>query len=108
MAKEEGLSVWKIAVGIVLGLVMFWGLATCTGVIVLGAAVSEANKQAEEATRRFQASHPMPRYQQPAVQQRYYQPRAQPQAVPLQADERCIGKQKFRRVANGWEQTGSC
>jgi hypothetical protein len=27
---------------------------------------------------------------------------------PLQADERCIDGQRFRRAANGWVQNGSC
>ena len=74
----------------------------------MGAAVSEANKQLKEA-REYRAAHAYPRYQPPATQQPHYQPqRTQPQALSLQPDERCIGKQKFRRVANGWEQIGSC
>lgn len=30
------------------------------------------------------------------------------QPAPLAADERCINRQRFRRVTNGWEQVGTC
>lgn len=30
------------------------------------------------------------------------------QPLPVAPDERCIAKQRFRRLPNGWEEIGSC
>lgn len=45
-------GVIKIAVGVVLGLVLFFGLLTCSGIIFTGAVISAADEAAQQAEHR--------------------------------------------------------
>lgn len=95
--------VWKIALGVFVGLCLF-GMVTCTGLVIVGSTVqAEQEKQAQAAVKEFvrATSDPDPfGWQRAEVerQQRAAQERA------LQPGERCIGGKRFRRVDNGWVQ----
>lgn len=117
MAKESSsASVWTIAGGILLALVTWRAI----NVWQYNRAVEEANAMIEktmqdmrrnnETVRQTYAARQLEREQAAAIREHSTAMREQHirEAKELRPDERCIQKQRFRRVANGWEQVGSC
>jgi hypothetical protein len=105
--------VWKIALGVFLGMVIFL-MTTCT-LLGMGAKVSlDAQRQAHaDAMKKARIANQAARARITEQQERRRAYEAQVSqnvrdAAALKADERCISGQKFRRVENGWEQVGSC
>lgn len=101
-ASGNGL-VWKIALGVFAGMCLF-GLATCSGLVVLGAAVQQAEQQqTEAAVQEFvrAANDPDPFGWGRAEQQRQ---RRIAEDKALQPGERCIDGKRLQRVSNGWVQ----
>jgi hypothetical protein len=98
---------WKIAIGVFVGLSLF-GLATCTGMAIIGAAVqAEQERHAEEVMAEFRraTSDPDPfSWRAAAQQQQREQARQEAARYALRPGERCIQGKRFRRVENGWIQ----
>lgn len=95
--------VWKIALGVFVGLCLF-GLVTCSGLVIVGYAVqAEQEKQAQAAVDEFMkvARDPDPLGWRRAEIERQQQ---EAQSRALQPGERCIGGKRLRRVDNGWVQ----
>lgn len=117
MEKESGtLSIWTIAGGVLLALVIWramnvWqynrAIEEFNATIVN--TLQEARRGSEESRVRM-ASQQRQREESAALQARTsaFQEQRNREASELKVDERCINKQRFRRIANGWEQTGSC
>ena len=108
-SKTETVSVWTIAGGILLALVVWRAL----NVWQYNHAVKEANAMIAETMRDMRTSNEMTRRQQEERRQVRVSEVSQRQrdldeAKALKPDERCIAKQRFRRLRNGWEQIGSC
>jgi hypothetical protein len=110
MDKEsEKVSVWTIAGGVLLAFVIWRAF----NVWQYNRAVAEANavmaKTMQEITRSSAASRQQfaqnQLHREEAALERERQAR---EAKELKSDERCINKQRFRRVPNGWDQIGSC
>jgi len=107
--QTESVSIWTIAGGILLALVIW----RAYNVWQYNRAVEQVNammvQSMEESKRSTAAARQQfierQQRQQAAASQRKYEVEA---AMTLRPDERCINKQRFRRVANGWEQVGSC
>jgi hypothetical protein len=116
MASSSG-TIWKIAIGVFIG-VSACLLATCTVLGTMGYAIQEQrDEQAKQAVANFiaTANDPDPMglgrkvaEQQRAEAERQRQYDAANRPAPLAADERCVGKTRLRRIANGWVQSGSC
>ena len=117
MQKENGaVSVWTIAGGILLALVIWRAM----NIWQYNRAVEEANammaktmqdiRKDSEAARQNFAEQQRQREQSTAIREHAAALREQRMrnAKELKPDERCINKQRFRRVTNGWEQVGSC
>lgn len=106
-AKQPMDLSWKIAIGIFLGLSLF-GLATCTTMAILGAAVqAEQERQAELAAAELKKAlnNPDPfGWRAAAQQQQREQARQEAARYALRPGERCIQGKRFRRVDNGWVQ----
>lgn len=109
--KREPVSVWTIAGGVLLALVILRGCDQ----VQTAVAQREAIEQLNAALASLKAPAPPARHAQSAhaatsqaVTERPQQPHTERQRVPLAPDERCLSGQRFRRVANGWIQNGSC
>lgn len=98
MAKDgrSGLSVVKIAIGIVLALVIMkacdrYELPQAIKQVKIGefAKTVPAQTQAQRERESEQEGHKQ-------------------EHAPLEADERCVDGQRFRHAANGWVRNGSC
>lgn len=102
--KEDGL-VLKVATGIILAFVVMGGVRTCQQRMAINAFNEQMKAVSEDLTADM-------RRQQAETAQRQDQARAateQRQAVEAAAralpeGHRCIGKDLFRRVDNGWVQ----
>ena len=106
--KNDPYLVWKIAGGIVLGLLIVSGIERYQRARAMNAAMAEFNSTMAEL--RKPGADPLGWRKQ--AQQHQKQEAAKREALKrtnaLKPGERCISKQRFRRVANGWEQIGSC
>lgn len=103
------MEVWKIAIGVCLGLVAFAGIdrylearREAAEIAALNASFAKANTDLQ----RMQATERAKRESHELRKQALAE--AQYEATRLKADERCISGQRFQRVENGWVQTGSC
>ncbi len=94
---------WKIAAGVFLGLSLF-ALATCTSLVMLGAAVQQEEERVmRDAVEQINAiaRDPDPLGWQQQARDRE---RRQADALRLRPGERCIQGKRFQRVENGWVQ----
>lgn len=94
-----GPSVWKIALGVALGMLMFavisWLVAMLLGSALLYGLSSSLSRQAS-APRRPHVTQSSPMLEQ-----------AKDTYRPLANDERCINHQRFKRIDSGWVQVGN-
>jgi hypothetical protein len=106
--------VWKIAGGIVLGL-MLWNLIQVWQYNrVMKAHNAAIERLFNPAEQRRLAAERFPQFEQARQEnarkqeaQRVDRSRAV-EATAIQPGQRCISGQRFERVVNGWEQVGSC
>lgn len=99
--NEDDNLVWKIAAGVVLGLIVFFGLQRCVDEYRARQAIAAMNAELakiEVATR-----------SQRELNERHARERAERQqrregALLLGPDERCVGGKRFRRLPNGWAE----
>lgn len=109
MADNETVSAGTIALGIILAAVVIFGIPKLVAAYQYRQAVNEINEGIRASSAQFQQA--TARAQQQRLQQQQQleaRRRVEADAAALKADERCIGKQRFRRVPNGWEQIGTC
>ena len=102
--QDDGL-VWKIAIGIVLGALAIGGIRSCQQQVALNQfneqmASITATAQLESA--RMQADLKIRAEKQRQEENLKHQ--AEMQAKQLLPGQRCIGKNLFNRVENGWVQ----
>jgi hypothetical protein len=100
--RDDSNLVWKIAAGVFIALITLGVVRGC----VASYAEQQAMEQFNDTMRRIGEESRRAAYKPQRANTAQRPPTQQP--VPLRADERCIGKQRFRRVPNGWEQIGSC
>lgn len=107
-------SVWKIAGGILVAM-MVWSVyerwQTNMAIKAYNAEVARVFNLAEieHRSREWfpQVAASRERSQRAEMQRQEQKSRAA-EAAALQPGERCISGQRFRRIDNGWEQSGSC
>lgn len=101
--------VWKIAIGVFIGLCLF-GMVTCTGMAIVGSAVqAEQEKQVKAALQQVENAMKPLRVETQQVKNEWQRTeierqRRAAQERALGPGERCIGGKRFRRVDNGWVQ----
>lgn len=99
--RRDDRTVWKIAMGVFLGLTLF-GLATCTTLAIIGSAVQqEQEKQAQEAMAEFQraVSDPDPLGWRKKLHEEQL---SEERAKQLKPGERCIQGRRYKRIKDGW------
>lgn len=100
---------WQIAGGVCLGLLAFAGIDRYLEHRREVAAVEAWNREIAkinaDTARQQQAWRDQAQYNE-ARKQNLQEARWEAQRI--KADERCINGQRFRRVENGWVQTGTC
>lgn len=90
--------VWKIAGGIVLGVLMLSLLQSCRQRVAVANAMEQFNATME----------PMRRENQQRAKAQQQREQSAREAATLKPGERCISGQRLRRLPNGWEQIGTC
>jgi len=104
MAKDQrsSLSVVKIAMGVVLGLLI---IKAC-GRYEHAQVIKQANAEIAKLVDFF--PKPGPAQTRAQREDELEQQGRKLEHAPLQADERCVDGQRFRHVNNEWVQNGSC
>lgn len=100
----------KIITGILIGGLVLYSIIRWREAKALEATAAElrewtAKMEAESAIEQEEALKDLwvnPPRSSPAKRKADFAP------IPLAADERCIGRQRFRKLPNGWEEIGSC
>lgn len=114
MRNDDSNLIWKIAAGIVIGLVAWNLLHTFAEYKRQEALAKEIERvfdpkeQERRAREWFPEIHQARETMHQQAVQRSELERRQQEASALQPGQRCIQKQRFQRVENGWEQVGSC
>jgi hypothetical protein len=109
MADKETVTPGTIAAGIILASIVIFGIPKLVAAYHYRQAVNQINEGIRSSSAQFQQAAARAE-QQRQQQQRQLEARrrAEADAIALKPGERCIGKQRFRRVTNGWEQIGTC
>lgn len=102
--SDDGL-VWKIAVGVVLGLIVFFGLQRCVDEYRARQVIEQLNKETAAFSAQMQAHD----QGQQELLERHAQERAERRqrneaALLPRENERCVNGKRFRRLQNGWEE----
>lgn len=94
-----GPSVWKIALGVALGMFLFalvsWLIALLIGATLLYSVGNALTREMQLPRPGKVAAPALPAYQMPPDTRR-----------PLADNERCINGQRLRRIDSGWVQVG--
>lgn len=107
------MSTWKIAAGVCLGLMAFTAVNRYIEQRQAKAGVEQfvqdMQKMEAESNRQFaEANWRREEKRREDRARANWQAQQHAEAMRVKEDERCISHQRFKRVENGWVQTGSC
>jgi hypothetical protein len=112
--KETGTSAWTIAGGVLIALLALRACDRYEQNRAIEAYNAEIAKVFDPVEQERRARVLFPQVAEARERmiaqnaQRQREAHRAAEAAAIKSNERCIGKQRFRRVANGWEQIGSC